>query len=118
MTQGSKIKTRCAQVLKWLKRSWPPPDNMAIRLRVVEELPECHGAALGVCVWNEAGDAMLWIKKSTTSESIGTLLHEYSHIITEGRGECDGHGDEFYIALGAVERGFHYFGGKELSMTL
>ena len=108
---------RIQQIFKWLKYTWIPPGGHKARLRLVKKMPEKYEGCSGICVWNEKDDATLWVKHTTASETIDVLLHEYAHILTEGRGKCDGHGNEFYLMYGSLERHFHYYGGSTDSRT-
>ena len=109
-------KERCREVMAWLRRTFPPP--IPVRLRVVEQIPEKYGECLGICVWSDDhSSATMWVRKTTRSETLSTIMHEYCHVLTSGRGECDGHGDKFYLKLGEIERAFHYQGGDVDSKT-
>jgi hypothetical protein len=115
---------RVRQVFRWLKVAWPPPINpatdsrMKVGLRTPISLPALYKDCSGITVWNDAGGATIWVRHTTIAESIDVLIHEWAHILTEGRGEHSGHGHEFYITYGDLERSFHYLGGTEHSRTL
>ena len=122
MTDGLPIQpyanpARIKQVHRWLVDTWPPPGGHVSRLRVVLTLPRDYEGCVGVTVWNDAGDTMIWCRHDGPSPTLDTLLHEYAHVITEGAGICGGHGNKFYLALGEIERAFHYGGGCAASQT-
>ena len=104
------VRDRCKEVVAWLRRTFPPP--VPVVLRVVDSIPEKYGECLGICVWSDDyTSATLWVRETSRSETLSTVMHEYTHVLTSGEGECDGHDDAFYLKLGEVERAFHYGGG-------
>jgi len=90
---------RCHQIFRWLLRTFPPPTTT--RLRIVAVLPKDYEDCLGACIWNDADEPMIWLKDTSRSETISTLIHEYAHVLTG----LD-HEDEFYLMLGKVERAY------------
>ena len=111
-----RLNRRLHQVLRWLKDVYP--HTHPVRLRVVKEMPKVYKGCLGVCVWNEKDEVMIWIQGGNRSLAVSTLLHEYTHVMTEGRGEAGGHGDEFYLKLGEIEREFYRAGQNDSTFYL
>jgi Zn-dependent peptidase ImmA (M78 family) len=100
---------RLRQIFKWLQYEFP--HDGVVRMRVVAKMPKSMSGCFGVCAWNEKNEAMLWIGPTSKSMAITTLLHEYAHVLTDGRGSGEGHGNEFYQVLGQIERAYFYGGG-------
>ena len=113
MTRFERRRRRIRQVFAWLKDEFDSP--VPVRLRVPKEAPKFMKGCFGVCCWNVKGEAMIWIGPSATSQAISTTLHEYAHVMTDGQGSAEGHGDEFYRTLGRIERQFFYGGGNRAS---
>jgi hypothetical protein len=108
------IKQRSREVVGWLRRTFPTPAPVI--LRVVESVPEKYGECLGICVWaDDWKSSTLWVRETTMSETLSTVFHEYCHAITGGEGECGGHDDTFYLKLGEIERAWFYEGGEDAS---
>lgn len=89
--------TKLRNMLRWLKRRYPPP--MPIVVRVTRSQPDLHGVCL-------VGDGRALIRISAASETVmqETLLEEYCHVL---RHCCplpvdDEHDALFWAILGAV----------------
>ena len=105
-----KTKGRLSQILKWLIDIFPPHSSTPqVRLRVVKTMPKAYHDCLGACVWNDKGEAMIWIKQNPRALCVPTLIHEYAHILC---GTVD-HDDSFYIQLGVLEREFEMTGQSD-----
>ena len=111
--RGTNRRDRLHQIFKWLSDEFP--HDTAVRLRCPQVMPKSMNGCYGVCVWNAKNEAMLWVGPTSKSMAISTLLHEYAHVLTDGRGSADGHGEEFYVTMGRIERAFYYGGGMKLS---
>ena len=102
---------RVHQVFLWLCDEFP--HDTPVRLRCPSVMPKSMKDCHGVCVWNAKNEAMLWIAPTSKSMAVSTILHEYAHVLTDGRGSGDGHGTEFYMVMGQIERAFYYGGGMK-----
>lgn len=102
---------RYHQILRWLVDVFP--TDKTVSLRVVKRMPKHSHDCLGACVWSEDGRVLIWIQNGPRPLVIPTLLHEFAHVLTDGRGEAGGHGDEFYQVYGALEREFHATGAVD-----
>ena len=95
-------------------------------MRVESKLPKGYEGCLG-CVefdedWPEGLPPLIRVLKTNRSQSIATLLHEYSHIIDahkngwhEGR-RNDGHDTKWRNVFHVVESRFVYEGGETESL--
>lgn len=105
---------RAHQIFRWLVDVFPPPNSTPkVRMRVVKKLPHEFKECLGVCVWNDKNEAMLWIKHGTKALMLPVVIHEYAHVLTDGKGISGGHGDAFYLTLGILEREFEATGAND-----
>jgi len=111
MRRTNNRNNRVHQVFQWLLYEFP--HDGVVRMRCPKVMPKDYQGCHGVCCWNDKSEVMIWIAPTNKSMAISTLLHEYAHVLTDGRGSAEGHGTEFYETMGQIERAFYYGGGQK-----
>ena len=120
---GKRLPTRerLHQVLRWCVNEW----GHEARMRVERKLPKGYKGCLG-CVefdedWPKGLPPLIRILKTNRSQSVSTLLHEYSHILDAHRNGShagrrhEGHDAKWRNVFHEVESRFVYEGGENES---
>ena len=103
---------RLHQVFRYLLDIYPCKyTGRKPRLRVMRKMPKEFTECSGGCTWHDDMDSpIIYVQWARKEYAIATLIHEYCHCLTQGRGIDGGHGDEFYLCLGELERDFNSHG--------
>ena len=112
---------RLHQAERYLIWRWGLPFN----LRVERKMPSGYEDCEGCCHPPEGNSEPLVrvLRTPSLSASIGTLLHEFAHVLALARdpahlvrqSETEGHDHLFYRCLREVENDWHYFEGDFFS---